>query len=77
MPWPTSSPDLNPIEDLWNHLQKQIKNDRRIFATHEELWDRIQEELDEENKILCRKLIATMPERIIDVIKMKGGHTRW
>ena len=77
MSFPTSSPDLNPIEHLWNHLAKQLKIDRRIFATHEQLWDRIQEELDEENKILCRKLIATMPERIIDVIKSKGGHTRW
>lgn len=75
--WPSQSPDLNPIEHLWNHLQKQIKNDRRIFGTFDELWARIEEEMREENKGLCRKLIATMPERVIDVIKAKGGYTRW
>ena len=75
--FPTQSPDLNPIEHLWNHLQREIRNDSRIFATREELWDRIQDELEEENKILCRELIATMPERVIDVIKSKGGYTRW
>jgi hypothetical protein len=26
---------------------------------------------------LCRKLIGTMPRRIIDVIKAKGGYTKW
>jgi hypothetical protein len=77
MSWPTQSPDLNPIERLWEHLQKQLKIDRRIFATHEELWDQIQVLLDEENKILCLKLIATMPERVIDVIKAKVGYTKW
>jgi transposase len=77
MSWPTQSPDLNPIEHLWVHLQKEIRKDPRIFATHDELWGRIEEELGEENKDLCRKLISTMPERVIDVIRAKGGYTRW
>jgi transposase len=77
MAWPAQSPDLNPIEHLWEQIQENLKNHSRIFATQDELWDQIQEEMKEENKILCRKLIATMPERVIDVIKAKGGYTRW
>jgi transposase len=75
--WPSQSPDLNPIEHLWNQVQRNIKEESRIFGTASELWDRIEEEMKEENKNLCRKLIATMPERVIDVIRAKGGYTRW
>ena len=50
-------------------LLKKIKLD--------ELWNELQTILAEPNKELCRKLIGTMPRRIIDVIKAKGGYTKW
>lgn len=25
LPWPAVSPDLNPIEKLWDHMDKQIQ----------------------------------------------------
>lgn len=77
MSWPAQSPDLNPIEHLWDHLQRQIRKDSRIFGSIEELWGKIEQVLSEENKELCRKLIATLPERVNDIIKAKGGYTRW
>ena len=77
LPWPAQSPDLNPIEYLWNHVQRNLRIHSRIFGTKDELWDQIQVEMEERNKELCRKLIGTMPERVRDVIKANGGYTRW
>jgi transposase len=77
MEWPAQSPDLNPIEQYWNHLKKQMRERKKIYATKGELWEALQEELDVINKDLCQKLIASMPERVQAVIKAKGGYTKY
>lgn len=77
MEWPSQSPDLNPIEHFWDHVSRQLKSKHSLFATKNQLWEEIQEILKEENENLCKKLISTMQERVIDVIKAKGGYTRW
>jgi transposase len=77
MEWPAQSPDLNPIEMMWNHLKKSLREKKQIYATKEELWEAAQEELALENADLCKKFISTMPERVQAVIKAKGGHTKY
>jgi transposase len=77
MEWPAQSPDLNPIEQYWKHLKKQMRERKKVYATKEELWEAMQEELDVVNKELCQKLIASMPERVQAVIKAKGGYTKY
>jgi hypothetical protein len=75
--WPAQSPDLNPIEHFWGYVARELKSNTRILQSKEELWDEIQKILTNVNQELCRKLIGTMPRRIIDVIKAKGGYTKW
>lgn len=77
MDWPAQSPDLNPIEHLWNHLKSKLKANDRVFATKEEVWDEIQELMKDENRELCRKFIASMPRRVQAVIQAKGGYTKY
>lgn len=77
MEWPAQSPDLNPIEPFWKHLKKKLRDRKNIYATKEELWEALQEELEVINKDLCRKLIASMPERVQAVIRAKGGYTKY
>lgn len=77
MEWPAQSPDLNPMEQYWGYLDRKLKEFISIVASTEELWERLESLLKEINKDLCRKLISTMPERVIDVIRAKGGYTRW
>src|SRR5260221_6699059 len=60
MVWPPQSPDLNPIEHLWNHLKRKL-------GEYEEPPRGIQE---------GRKLIESMPRRVEAVVKAKGGHTK-
>jgi hypothetical protein len=75
--WPSQSPDLNPIEHFWNHVASEMKRKTGPLQSKKELWEELEKILEEKNRDLCRKLIGTMPRRIIDVIKAKGGHTKW
>ena len=40
--WPAQSPDLNPIEHLWQHLKWQLNAYEVPPAGIHELWDRVQ-----------------------------------
>jgi transposase len=77
MDWPAQSPDLNPIEHFWSHVARELKRRTGILKSKDELWDELQNILEETNLELCRKLIGSMPRRVIDVIKAKGGYTKW
>lgn len=75
--WPAQSPDLNPIEHLWNHVKKQLKKYPQAPKGVHQLWERVVEEWEAIEPEVCQKLIESMPARIEAVIKAKGGHTKY
>lgn len=73
--WPSQSPDLNPIEHLWDELERRVrrnkfrpKNKAELFAALKREWDQIQSDV-------IVKLVDSMPRRVKAVLKSKGGAT--
>lgn len=74
MTWPAQSPDLNPIEHLWDHMKRELKI-RPPCKDKDELWGRIQDIWNSIPAEICLKLVRSMPKRLEHVRKSKGGHT--
>ena len=72
MNWPPQSPDLNPIELLWEELDRAVRNNR--LKSHAELWNLLQNEWKNIKSTTLDKLILRMPRLCKAVIKNKGGH---
>ena len=56
MEWPSQSPDLNPIELVWDELDRMVKAKQPTSATHlRELLQQCWEELSEQYLISIEK----------------------
>jgi len=75
--WPAYSPDLNPIEHLWNEMDHRLRKLPGNISNKDDLWNKIQQVWNEVDIEFCLKLIDTMQQRIADVLKASGGYTRW
>ena len=70
LPWPSQSPDIKPIENLWSIIKKTVqnykpKNLNKLYSTIETAWSDIT--VDQ-----CKKLIDSMPRKRTEVIRNNG-----
>lgn len=72
---PPQSPDLNPIENLWDYLDRAIRTTPITSRAH--LKQRLQEEWDRIPVSYLQKLVASEPQRLRAVIQAKGLHTKY
>ena len=77
VPHPAQSPDLNPIENVWNKLKIQLQNCPQIPRTRREGIAAIQEEWAKIDPNFVNKLIEGMPKGARGVKLASGGHTRY
>lgn len=73
--WPSRSPDLNPIENLWGIMVRRIYANNKQYQTVNELKEAIQEAWDVIDPETIQNLIRSMPNRIFQVIERKGRAT--
>ncbi len=74
MVWPPSSPDLNPIENLWRILKRKIYEGGRQLASKQQLWEAILTSCKEIQAETLQKLTSSMNARIVKVISKKGSY---
>lgn len=77
MGWPARSPDLNPIEHVWDKLGKQIKKRIPVPANLRDLKNALQEEWTAIPQDFIANLIRSMPRRLEAVRRARGGHTKY
>ncbi len=75
--WPPQSPDLNPIEHLWDVVEREIRildvqltNLQQLRDAIMTIWTKISEEC-------LQHLVESMPQIIKAVLKAKGGPTMY
>ena len=77
MPWLAQSPDLNPIENLWNELEQKVRKYKPLPKNQDNLWQILQEEWSKLDIDICKNLVDSMPRRIAAVINNKGNPTKY
>ncbi|GFS47836.1 transposable element Tc1 transposase [Trichonephila clavipes] len=72
--WPACSPDLNPIENVWDALGRQVAgrnypptNKNTLIRAFTEEWDKLPQQL-------LHNVVQSMVRRVECCITLHGGH---
>lgn len=77
LPWPSKSPDLNPLENVWGEMTKFMykhdfhpRNEEELRQGINAAWDNITQEY-------TRSLVLSMPRRLQKVNENNGAMTKY
>ncbi|GFX75293.1 DDE_3 domain-containing protein [Trichonephila clavipes] len=73
LPWPARSPDLSPVEHVWDQLKRQMPSCHSVHDLELDVQD-LCSHLPQDN---IRCLINSMPDRVAACIASGGGPTRY
>ncbi|GFX26284.1 transposable element Tcb2 transposase [Trichonephila clavipes] len=75
MEWPACSPDMNPIEHVWDALGRRVTGRQPPPQTLQELESALLEEWDRIPQLVINSLIDSMPQRCSTLLAVRGNHT--
>ena len=70
--WPSNSPDLNPLENIWSYIKQQLNAYEERPSNLDELWKRIQTIWENIPLKQLQTLAHSMPKRVREVIGNEG-----
>lgn len=77
MQWPARSPDMNPIEHVWDMLKRRVKRCPNPPQNLRELKTALVAAWEEIPQMDIRNIVHSMPDRMQAVIRARGGNTRY
>ncbi|GFX56888.1 transposable element Tcb2 transposase [Trichonephila clavipes] len=77
LPWPAYSPDMSPIEHVWDFVGRCLIRDPHPAASKDELLLRIQAIWNSLPQADIQNLFDSMPCRIAALIAARGGYTKY
>ncbi|KAA8491613.1 Transposable element Tc3 transposase [Porphyridium purpureum] len=75
--WPALSPDLNPIENVWGQLTRQVYGGCKQYSNVKELRKAVEDAWEKMDDCYVRDLYDSMPKRIIEVALAQGKKCRF
>ena len=73
--WPSFSLDINLIEHMWDELERRMKNEQP--KNEKDLKEALLRVWHSVSKDVTKKLVNSIPNRLKEVIHMKGYPTRY
>ena len=77
LPWPSKSPDLNPIEHIWDELDRRVRTRQHQPNTLAELRTALTDEWNRLPQGVISRTILSMRRRLQAIVNARGGHTRY
>ena len=78
LPWPARSPDLSPIEHIWDELGRMLHDNYPLPPVNlQELEQRLLHEWDSMPQERIENVISSMHRRLEECIQHHGGHTSY
>ena len=78
---PPRSPDLNPIENIFDVLRKRLEGEIKAKNLTRQMWeefvDRVKRNVWSMSTEYIDKTLTSMPNRIKSVVKGKGHRTKY
>ncbi len=75
--WPAYSPDMSPIEHVWDALDRRIRQRVPVPANIQQFHRAIEEEWTNIQQATINNLINSMRRRCVALREANGGHTRY
>ncbi|GFU37530.1 transposable element Tcb2 transposase [Trichonephila clavipes] len=75
MEWPACSPDMNPIEHVWDALGRRVAGRQPPPQTLQKLERALLEEWDRIPQLVINSLIDSMPQRCSTLLVVRGKDT--
>lgn len=75
--WPSRSPDLNPAENLWGYIVRDVYAEGRQFDTVRDLRNAIEIAFNRLDMISVQDLVRSLPSRLVQVLQRNGGRARY
>lgn len=77
MEWPAMSPDLAPIEHVWDEMGRRLRQRQNQPVTLRELGEALREVWQNIPQAVLANLVASMRRRCVACINARGGHTHY
>ena len=76
LPWPAVSPDMNPIEHIWDYLGRKVRARGNVHNLRD-LENALIQECNNIPNVVIRRYVKSMQGRLAACINSRGGHTRY
>ena len=76
LPWPAMSPDINPIEHIWDYLGRKVRARGNVHNLRD-LENALIQEWNDIPNVVIRHYVRSMQGHLAAWINSRGGHTQY